>query len=167
MKSVIACCLALALLGGCTSVERSTRLFEHAAVSDKAGTSRRVIEGDSLVLERSEWSSPRIVILPDMISGYALDVVLSQEALVKGNKVDCPSRRCVPHLLPLTAPNYHTYTDVTGTLRISDVTREGARVEVDLRSAGADWALSVEDFYRYAPRSCVGMVDWACQFYSK
>jgi hypothetical protein len=161
-------CLVLPVLAGCTSTERSMRIFEHASVSLAADKWQgyRPIAGKNTVLEDSQWVTS-VPMLVDSISGYRLELELSQDLLVEGNKIDVPSWNSHAFLHVLNAPAYRNVTDVSGTVLVTAVEPRGIRLELNLHAPSTGWAVSGAGFYRYASHTCVGKSDWACDFYSK
>jgi hypothetical protein len=160
--------IIILLLAGCASTENFTRLYENASVEIQPEEWRgyTVIEGRNLVLEKS-YSKSSLPFVVDGISGYKLHVELPGQALAQGDRIIVPTEKSKAYLHTLNAPSYKNITDIEGSIKIIEVTSNGAKLEIDVNSPSKSWSYAGVDFFRYAKHSCIGKVDWACEFYSR
>jgi hypothetical protein len=103
----------------------------------------------------------------DGISGYTLHVELIDKGLIEGGQFKIPSENCRAYLHTLNAPSFSNITDIKGIVKVIMVEPDGAKLEFDVKSSNSSWAYAGVEFFKYAKHSCVGKVDWACEFYSK
>jgi hypothetical protein len=150
------------LLAACSSTEHLTRAYESAAVRIHASPWRgfEVTQGDKLVLENSH-SVSSLPFVVDGIRGYRVHIELGPQGIAKGMTIAIPSEQGKAFLYRLAAPSYRN-VEVFGTVRIA-----GVSVQADLKSNDPPWAMSGIETYWYARHSCLGKVDWACEFYAK
>ena len=156
------------LVASCASTENFTRLYENASVELQSEEWRgfTVVEGENIVLEKS-YSQSSLPFVVDGISGYRLHLEVSREALYRGNSFEIPSENIEAYLHTLYAPSYKNISNVRGKIRVNELTSNGVDLEIDVNSPGSNWSYTGIDFFRYAKLSCIGRVDWACEFYSK
>jgi hypothetical protein len=155
------------LLVACSSTEHRARAYESATVRMSADTWRgyEVATGQELVLESSHYVSS-LPFVVDGISGYSLHIELSPQRISKDTVIAIPSEKSRAYLHTLNAPSYKN-VEVFGAVRIIELQSTGVSIEADLKSKDVPWTKSGIETYRYARHSCLGKVDWACEFYTK
>ena len=165
-KRIIAVAL-IPLLVACSSTEHHTRAYEAATVRMRADTWRgyEVVAGQKLVLESLHYVSS-LPFVVDGISGYSLHIELDAQRIAKGTVIAIPSEKSRAYLHTLNAPSYKN-VEVSGEVQIVELQSTGVSIETNLRSKDVPWTKSGIETYRYARHSCLGKVDWACEFYSK